>query len=565
MEEQTVLQRYLDVLRRRKWIVAVGVLITPAATLVFSLAQSHSYRASAEVLLSHQDLAAALTNTTDPTLNQLPDRYAQTQAELAGEPSVAERVLSASQRAFRDARVKPWTVLQFQGASDATPMQNADLLELKVTAQNPELARELARSYAHQFAAYRRQLDVAGFRSAMNQLDTRLAALAAAHQTNSQLYTALRAKKEQIGTLEALQTTSQVVRDPDQATQVQPRPVRNAAVGFVLGSLLAIALVMIVEALDTRVRSGEEVGPRLGLSLLGRVPKPSRKLRDDQLVTLAAPNSFDADAFRLLRANFELANEAIQARTIMVTSAVAGEGKSTTAANLAVALAWTGKRVVLVDLDLRRPILHRFFGLDKRKGLTSVALGDCMLEEALMLVPINKSYHGKAPSRANYKEHVFANWQEHAPRPVATASSNGQGEDVRALEVLPIGPLPPDPGNFIGTLALDRVLARLYERADFVIVDAPPMLAGSDGLILGGKVDACVVVAKLDAASRPVLTELRRLLETAPAVKLGYIMTGTPRTEAYGYGYGYRYDGFSHSGTEADSAQERGDESVHSQ
>ena len=89
MEEQTVLQRYLEVLRRRKWVVAVAVVVTPAAAFALSLGEARSYRATAEVLLSHQNLAAALTNTTDPQANQLPDRFAQTQAELAGEPAVA--------------------------------------------------------------------------------------------------------------------------------------------------------------------------------------------------------------------------------------------------------------------------------------------------------------------------------------------------------------------------------------------------------------------------------------------------------------------------------------------
>src|SRR4051812_14385261 len=117
MEEQTVLQRYLDVLRRQKWVVAIAVLLTPAAAFALSLGQARAYRASADVLLSHQNLAATLTNTTDPQLNQLPDRYAQTQAELAREPAVAERVLAVSRGAVREAGLKPWSVSQFLAAS----------------------------------------------------------------------------------------------------------------------------------------------------------------------------------------------------------------------------------------------------------------------------------------------------------------------------------------------------------------------------------------------------------------------------------------------------------------
>jgi polysaccharide biosynthesis transport protein len=559
MEEHSVLQRYLDVLRRRKWIVAVAVVVTPAAAFALSLGEARSYRAAAEVLLSHQNLAAVLTNTTDPQANQLPERFAQTQAELAGEPAVAQRVVAVTRDDFREAGLEPWSISQFQSASDATAKQNADLLELGVTAPVPGLATRLANAYAYQFAAYRRQLDTAAFRHALSQLDTRLTALRRAQQEGSPLYALLRDKQEQIRTMEALQTPSQVVRSPEQATQVQPRPIRNAMLGVVLGALLAIALVMVAEALDTRVRSGEEIASRLGLNLLARVPKPPRKVRtQQQLVTLAAPNSFEADVFRLLRSNLELANLELRAKTIMVTSAAPGEGKSTTAANLGVALAWAGKRVVLVDLDLRRPSLHRFFGLDESTGLTTVALGDRSLEEALTLVTVSRTASSTETVLANGDRQELAHSQEQAPRSVAYSNGNGRIDPgkVFALEVLTTGPLPPGPGDFVGTPTVSRILAELRERADFVIVDAPPLLAGSDGPILSSRVDAIVAVTRLDAARRPALNELRRLLTTATAAKLGFVLTSAKRSDGYGYGYGYG-SGQSVSQADAEAAREQ--------
>lgn len=558
MEEQTVLQRYLDVLRRRKWIVAVAVLATPVAAFALSVGGAPSYQATSEVWLSHQNLAADLTNTTDPQLNQLPDRYAQTQAELAGEPAVAKRVLTVSRGAVSDAGLKPWSVSSFLAASSATAKTNADLLELSVTAPVPALATRLANAYANEFVAYRHGLDTAAFRHALDQLAERLKGLT----PGSPLYTALRAKQEQIRTMEALQTPIQVANNADGATQVQPRPKRNALLGFVLGCLLAVALVMVAEALDTRARSGDEIAALLGLNLLARIPKPPRKLRARHvLVTLVAPNSFEADAFRLLRANLELANLERHAKTIMITSASPGEGKSTTAANLGVALAWSGKRVVLVDLDLRRPFLHRFFGFDEHTGLTSVALGYRTLEDALMPVALSKASHSiESGLFSSDNGHVLPQWQEDASRPVATASSNGDGHPGEpgkafALEVLPTGPLPPGPGDFVGTTTLSQLLAQLRERADVVIIDAPPLLAGSEGPILSGKVDAIVVVSRLDAARRPALTELRRLLANATATKLGFVLTSTKRTDGYGYGYGF-------SPSELDAPTARGEETA---
>src|SRR5205814_1509032 len=135
------------------------------------------------------------------------------------------------------------------------------------------------------------------------------------------------------------------------------------------------------EALDTRVRSAEEVVERLELPLLARLPEPPRKLRaDNRLAMLAEPTGVQAEAFRMLRTNLEFSALGKEIRTIMVTSSVEQEGKSTTVANLAIALARAGQRVVLVDLDLRRPFIDRFFDLDDHAGLTQVAIGHATLE-----------------------------------------------------------------------------------------------------------------------------------------------------------------------------------------
>jgi polysaccharide biosynthesis transport protein len=534
MEERTFLRTCLDVLRRRKWAIVLAVVVTPVAAIAISLHQSKLYQASSDVLLNHQNLAALLTNTTDPELSQVPDRLAQTQAELAHEPEVAQRVLDVSRGAMREAGVKPWTVTQFLDVSSAEAKQNADLLELKVTAPEAKLASRLATAYAYQFTAYRRELDTASFQRALSQLDQRLAGLERVHQQGSPLYESLLAKQEQIRTMEALQTPNHVVRTADDAVQVRPRPIRNAMLGVLMGCLLAIAVAMVAEALDTRVQSEKEILNRLGLPLLARIPKPPKNVRvHDRLVTEVAPTSLEAEAFRLLRTNLEFATLDLGTKTIMITSALPGEGKSTTAANLGVALAWSGKRVVLVDLDLRRPFLYRFFGLDQRVGLTSVALGDVSLEEALAPVTISGSagsgFDLAAPNRGHWRQ--------------AAESANGhpgQADDGRSytLEVLTTGLVPPDPAEFVGTPALKGILAQLSERAEVVLIDGPPLLAASDGVTLSREVDGIIVVGRLETGRRPILDDLRRLLETSDAAKLGFVLASAKRADGYGYGYG---------------------------
>ena len=174
----------------------------------------------------------------------------------------------------------------------------------------------------------------------------------------------------------AQKSSAQVVQPADDAPKVGPRTVRNGLIAFCLGLVLALVVVFLADALDTRVKSVDAIREALGLRLLGRLTTPSSRLRKRHgLVMLADPTGSEAEQFRSLRWSLDLANADHDARTIMVTSAVDGEGKSTTVANLAITLARAGRRVVVIDADLVKPHLHRLFGLDQQPGLTDVELG----------------------------------------------------------------------------------------------------------------------------------------------------------------------------------------------
>jgi Mrp family chromosome partitioning ATPase len=331
--------------------------------------------------------------------------------------------------------------------------------------------------------------------------------------------------------MEALQGhNANVVREASGAVQIAPKPFRNGVLGLILGLFLGIGLAFLREALDTRVRSAEEVADRLELPLLARLPEPPRKLRaDHRLAMLAEPTGVQAEAFRMLRTNLEFAALGKDVKTVMVTSGVEQEGKSTTIANLAVAIARAGQHVVLVDLDLRRPFIDRFFDLEHTAGLTQVAIGHASLDEALTTVPLSTP------------ESLIASLASGRAR--TTRNGNGAGQSAAGkLEVLAAGPIPPDPGEFVGTEQLSQILDDLRDRADIVLVDAPPLFHVGDGLVLSGKVDAIVVVTRIDVVRRAMISELKRLLQTMPALKLGFVVTGADAEESYGaYGYGGNY------------------------
>jgi len=500
------LRDHLTLLRRRKWALIVALVVVPVAALAFSLGQQRLYEASSEVLVSRQNLSASLNGSPDPLASQNADRLVQTQAAVARVPEVARRTLSAVGVTDRG----PEDLLD---SSTVTAKADADILRFAVTDADPALAVRLATEYANEFTTYRRELDVAAILRARDSVRESMRDLRERGDTTSALFDTLLEREQQLSTLEALQTPSTVVRAASVAEQVQPRPVRNALIGVVLGLILGVAIALVRESLDTRVRTAGEIGDGLadGLPLLARLaPPPARLARESRLVTLVDPHSPNAEAFRVLRTNLEFARLGHDARTILVTSSVEQEGKSTTIANLAVTLARAGHRVALVDLDLRAPTVGRLFGLADRPGVTDVIAGDARLVDAMAFVDVDLEGHG----------------------------SNG----VR-LGVLPAGRLPADPGELVGTPALAALLGALKDRADLVLIDAPPVLRVGDALTLSRTVDALIVVTRLGVVRSAMLTELTRLLTASPAAKLGFVVTGGSAVEDLPYGgyYGKPY------------------------
>ena len=408
------LRDYLHVAARRKWLIGATALAAPLAAVAFSLHQQRLYEAQAKVLLSTQNLAAQLTNTQSTGLNLQPDRIAATQASVARVPDVAQRALA-------DVPGSGLTVHRFLQQSNVATATNADILTFDVVHQDPQLARRLVDAYAREYTRYRRQLDTASIAVALRSVNDRIATLEQAGDGASTLHASLVERQATLATMAALQTSNAtVVEMAPPASQVQPKPLRNGILGLALGIVLGVGLAFLWEALDTRVRTAQEISDRLdGAPLLARLATPSRKLRSkNKLVMVAEPRSVQSEAFRMLRTNLEFIRLDREIQTVMVTSAVEQEGKSTTVANLAVALARAGQRVVLVDLDLRRPFLSTFFDLDG-PGVTEVALGYASLDGALASVVIDDG----GPRTNGY--------------------TNGHGPSVEGvLEVLPAGPDP---------------------------------------------------------------------------------------------------------------------------
>ncbi len=375
-QDTTSLSTYLKVLKRRGWIVALCAIAAAAVAYVLGAQQTPQYRSSADVLMNKQNLAANLTGL-DSAVFFDEVRAADTQATLAAVPDVAERAL-------REAKVTDRSPGDLLNQTAIFTRGDTDILQFEVTDSSPEMSKLLATSYARAFTKYRADLETSAIVKARAEIQRALDQLESQGRQRSSLYENLAEKTQQLQTLQTLQTSrTQVIRTAGYGYKIGTHPSKYGMIGLVLGLTLGLGLAFGAEALDTRIRTTGELSESLGgLALLSRIPTPPRKLQKaDELVMVSQPTGPAAEAFRVLRTNLEFVRlSAGDVKSILVTSAVEQEGKSTTAANLAIALARSGKQVVLVDLDLRRPYIDRFFKLLHVQGLTDVALGHATLE-----------------------------------------------------------------------------------------------------------------------------------------------------------------------------------------
>jgi non-specific protein-tyrosine kinase len=213
------------------------------------------------------------------------------------------------------------------------------------------------------------------------------------------------------------------------------------------------------------------------------------------LVTITDPRSPASEAYRALRTNLSFYNLDKPLRTLVITSPAAGEGKSTTAANLAVTMAQSGRRTILVDCDLRRPSQHEVFGLLMSPGLTNVALDEV----------------GDLPLQATAVENLW---------------------------LLSSGPKPPNPADVLGASRMDSLIEQLMEKAEIVLFDAPPVMAAADAVILGAKTDGVLLVIQAGKTRRDHSERARELLEKARVRIIGATLTNAPKDSGMGEYYG---------------------------
>jgi non-specific protein-tyrosine kinase len=279
---------------------------------------------------------------------------------------------------------------------------------------------------------------------------------------------------------------------------IAPRPLLSLVLGAVVGFMIAVAIVFIVEYLDDTVKTSADVQDLLGVPTLGAISRVGRRLGGrsaDRLVALRSPTSDIAEAYRTLASNIQFASIDTPVRSLLVTSAGPGEGKTISAANLAIAVAQTGKRVLLVDADLREPDVHTLFQIPNASGLTELL-------------------------------------RDGTPAAAGTTTSTV----IEGLTVLPAGIPPAVPAELLGSRRMRAVMEALAADVDLMVVDSPPLREFADAAILASFLDATLLVIEAGRSRRGAVRDGGESLERANARLLGVVLNRLSEKRSSGYG-----------------------------
>jgi len=416
---------YLHTLRRWAWMIALFTFVSVVATAAISLELPKEYESTAVVLVNPKQVLLPGADTGYST--QL-DQLVQTYVQLIGNKPVWDQLIADG---------IPRTSQELGQELTVKREPNTSLIDVTVRDHDPRVALLIA------------QKVIPAFNKSLGDLQAKV--------TKNQA---------QLDGLVPWSVPSEAPVKP-----VSPRVVLNIGIAVVAGLLISTAIAFGLEFFDDTVKNEYDVRLRLGLPLLvsiffrrGAGRQQSRSTL--ALITMTQPNEPIAEAFKALRTGllFSAVGDKPLSR-IVVTSTVPGEGKTSTACNLAIAMAQAGKRVILVDADFRRPNLHEIFGRGSNVGLGNMILDDHPLEDLILAT------------------------------------------DIPALSVVCSGPAPPNPSELLGSARMTRVLSRLHELCDVLILDTPPVGPVTDATVLAARADGVILV--VDGGRTPVAAVLR--------------------------------------------------------
>ncbi len=514
-ERELTLRDYARVVARRKWVVVVAVLATVGTAIALAALQTPVYQAEAQMLVKTRASDTIFDNGA--TSYGDPKRAVQTEIKVLESEPVAQRV----QQDLGLTALPPDAVGTVQG--------DTDVVAVTVRSGDPTTARVVADAYVQAYIDIKREQSVEGLLSAGAELQKKVTELQEQIDAiDAQVANALASERDQVEAelasqrrvlvdqqglfkqrLDQLQVDAalatggaQVVRQAEQPTDpVEPTPLRTGALALVVGLLLGLGAAFLLDYLDDSVRSTEDMESAAGgLPVLAVVPIDPPP--DHLPISVSRPTDFAVEAYRGLRTSLQFISLDTDTRIIQVTSPLSGDGKTTTAANLAVVFAQAGLSVILIDADLRKPRLHEVFAVPGDRGLTDALLG----EGYQQLV-----------------HRVFDN-----------------------LDLMTAGTIPPNPSEMLGSRQMRSLLESLSEAYEIVVVDSAPVLPVTDSVALSAAVQGVLLVCSSGRTSTKQVRSSLAQLQRVQAPVLGTVLNkaGSGKSGYGGYGGYGPYGGY---------------------
>ncbi len=444
--DESDLSLIVQTIRRRLWVVGVCLAVAVIGAVLFTLKAEKQYSSTSALLLR-------------PSAAVEPQRVVETNLQLTGLPALANATAK---------EIPGMTGEEVESSIEASQQGESDIIQVKATTSDPEEAAEIANTFAEQFIEFRES----------------------ASSTDGELIS-----KVQL-----------VERAKVEDTPVSPNPARNIVFGALIGLALGVGLALLLEQLDRRVKRQDDLPEVTGLPLLATVPK--RKAFDSDHLGDSSLSPAEAEIFLMLRANLRYFNVRKDIRSVLVTSAGPGEGKTTIALGLALGAAMSGERVLLIEADMRDPSLEGTLKTGDALGLSSL-LADPSVELADAIVSVEA-------------------------RDVAEIAGDA------TLDVLSSGPIPANPTELIESKTMRDMLTKAEGEYDFVVIDTAPIMLVADAIPLVSAVSGVLAVSGLGVSTRTAANDLAEQLERMDAPTLGLVANfATSTGRSYdGYGYG---------------------------
>jgi receptor protein-tyrosine kinase len=493
----------LHTLGERRWLILATVAVIVAFVTLRSAAQDDEYEATAKVLVGQTEAVEALFPGAGAGTD--PDRVARTNLELIDDSAVADRV---AERLSEDL-----TSSELLDRVEAKIENDSNVVAIHARDESPELAAEIANAFAQQYARFRQHASGRNLERAIERAQLQLEELETAELETARGRTIERRLSDleiaaalQGGAVEVV-GEAQVPDDP-----VEPRPGLAFLVSIPIGLLAGLLLAALVSYLDRRLKREEQVEALTQLPVVASIPRRSERLVRRRAGGGVWADPVEAESYGRLATNLRFFNFDRQVKTVLVTSAVPEEGKTTVALRLAAALAGAGQGVLAIEADLRRPTFTDYFSIQFPHGLSGVLIGATPFED--VVTRVHTSYALAAPTEEGDEAWTTAPF----------------------IEVVPAGVIPPNPNELLAGNALPQVLAEAKSHADIVLVDSAPLVPVGDAIPIANAVDGVLLVVKLGESRRDELRRALKLLGTLRAKVIGVVITNAERpSDKYDY------------------------------